>query len=524
VITLDLPFRATPRPPTKRAKSRTVAQFAGAGTTRLTSDWHNVSLLSADRETRGNLRILRGRSRQFYRDNPHIAGLVQSLQDEVMGPGGIGINPRMRLPRGELLVRDNLRAWEAWKRWSRRGTCTVDGMLHFAGVQRLALATWFVDGEVFIRELAGFDNEFGYALQFLDADQLDESFHVPATAGQNEITQGVEIDRWGRPVAYHFWDHHPTDTAFRQTRKRIPASEVIHIYQPLRPNQHRGIPLLTPVLIALKMLDGYTQAEVTAAWVAAAQGGFFQISGEDAQALGITEDDDESDGDEDPAPIEMEAEPGLARKLPPGWTFKEWDPAHPNSSFPEFQRAMLRVIARGTNRSYIAVSGDLSDTSYSSGRQGKLSEQDGYRVIQELFGPDLVERAYRGVIRYGSLSGALILPTPEPSRWSDCTLEPRGWPWVDPKNDAETAEMELASLLNSPQRICAARGLDYEEILDEVQEAQRMCRERGIEYPTFTPRVAKAATPPTKANGNGNGNGNGAANRVADLLPLGGAT
>lgn len=522
ITRLDLPFRPTPRPAAQPGKER--ANFAGASTNRLTSDWY-AAIMSADRETRGSLRMLRARSRQFCRDNPHVAGLVGSFKDNIIGPSGIELNPRMRSPRGKLLKDTNLAVYAAFQRWGEREVCSADGQNSWVELQRLVLGTWFTDGEVLLRRLPGFPNPFSYTLQMLDVDQLDETLNYPASLGQNAVTQGVEIDKWGRPTAYHLWENHPNDPQLPRRRIRLDASDIIHLFQQLRPNQRRGIPILTPVLIALKMLDGYTQAEVTAAWVAAAQGGFFTMTGQDA----LDHSDADADGEDATLAIEMEAEPGLARKLPKGWKFEKWDPSHPNSTFPEFQRSMLRVIARGCNTSYITISGDLSDTSYSSGRVGLIAERDAYKAIQSWFGTRIVVPVYRDVLRYGSLTGEIILPTPEASKWSDCQLEPRGWPWVDPKNDAETAEIELACFLNSPQRICASRGIDFEEILDELQEAQGLAKERGLEWPQFgAGRSPNAVTNPTpgppaktpagKPAALSNGNGNGHHNRVADIL------
>lgn len=497
---IRLPFKETPRP----APPRQRASFAGASQSRLTSNWQ-ASLQSADRELRGSLRTLRARSRDLSRNNPHVAGFVAALKDNVVGPSGIGVNPRLMTPRGKPMKRETLAVWQAWQRWQTRQQASADGALSWPMIQRLVLGTWVVDGEVLLRRLPGFENDFGYALQFLDADQLDETYNQAPGLGRPEITQGVEIDRWGRAVAYHLWEGHPGEVTKRR-RVRVSADEIIHLFVPLRPNQHRGLPLLTPALMSLRLVEGYTEAEVVAAWVAAAQGGFFTITGEDAQALGAGSTDDED------APIELEAEPGLARKLPPGWKFDQWDPSHPNSTFPDFQKAMLRTIARAVNGSYITLSGDLSDTSYSSGRQGLITERDTYKTMQQWLGEELITPVYRDVIRYGSLAGAIPLPTPEASKWSDMTLEPRGWPWVDPQNDAETAQLELRSLLNSPQRICAARGLDYEQLLDEIKEAQDMAAERGIDWPTFDAKPAAAEPPapqPTPAahhHGNGNGN------------------
>lgn len=494
MITLDLPRREARRSAERLApRSSLRASYAGAASNRLTADWVAV-ILSADLETRTSLRTLRARSRQLCRDNAHAAGVVRSLKDNILGADGIDTNPRMRNPADRSFLKEfNRAAYEAMTAWGDRETCSADGQNSWAELQRLALGTWFTDGEAFVRRLPGFDNPFSYSLQLIDADLLDEGFNLAGGIGQNEITQGIEIDRFGRPVAYHFWDRHPRDPRRSSTRQRIPASEILHLFQQLRAGQRRGIPLLTPVLIALRMLDGYTEAEITQARVAAASNGFFTRTGADAANATIDEGDDAT-------PIELDAEPGVARQLPVGWKFEQWDPTHPNGNFGEFQKAMLHVIAQGIGTSYMTLSGDLSDTSFSSGRIGVQSERDAYATIQGWIGARLVLPVYRDVIRYASLSGMLVLPTPEVSRWLDCKLEPRGWGWIDPKTDAVTASMEVDGLFNSPQRICAERGLDYEEILDEIKEARTMCAERGIPWPDYG--MAKGSPPAGTAPGN----------------------
>ncbi|MFW4864107.1 phage portal protein, partial [Pseudomonas aeruginosa] len=41
---------------------------------------------------------------------------------------------------------------------------------------------------------------------------------------------------------------------------RIPADQVLHIFEPLEGGQLRGVPRLSPVLLRLKSLDNYDDA------------------------------------------------------------------------------------------------------------------------------------------------------------------------------------------------------------------------------------------------------------------------
>ena len=63
------------------------------------------------------------------------------------------------------------------------------------------------------------------------------------------IRAGIEFDKLGRRVAYHLYRSHPNDGALAPmsgtggiNTVRVPASEIIHLFRPLRPKQIRGEP------------------------------------------------------------------------------------------------------------------------------------------------------------------------------------------------------------------------------------------------------------------------------------------
>ena len=86
---------------------------------------------------------------------------------------------------------------------------------------------------------------------------------------RNEIRMGVEIDRWGRAVAFHVWSAHPSEPNGRDTdRIRVPADQMIHWFRPYRVGQTRGVPDFAPILLTIKMLSGYEEAELVASRIA----------------------------------------------------------------------------------------------------------------------------------------------------------------------------------------------------------------------------------------------------------------
>lgn len=451
------------------------ADFAAAQSNRLLDDWVS-SLLSPDALLRTGLSTLRARSRQVVRDNGYAAGWVTTFTDQVLGPDGIGVKPRMRKSRGKLWDDYNLMAWEAFTAWGAAEICTADGHNEWPDVQRLAFATWATDGEFLARRVATRDNAFGYELQLLDADQLDETYNVRRGPGQNEIRMGVEINAKGRPVAYHFYVQHPYDlNGVTRERTAVPASEVIHWFVQQRPGQTRGVPPLTPVLIAMHMLDTYSEAEIFQARLAASQGGFFETNPEtytDIEKAPTGVGDDR---------LQLEMETGLATQLPPGVTFKPWNPTHPNGNFEAFTRAILRWIARGAGMSYQTFTGDLSQANYSSDRGGRLAERAGFRVLQRRFASRVIRPVYRDVLVHGSLTGLVELPTPEVDRWCACDFDYPGWPWVDPAKDLAAVQIELGLKMTSLQRVAAERGRDLETVFEEIAEEKRLAAKYGLD-------------------------------------------
>ena len=59
-------------------------------------------------------------------------------------------------------------------KWAKIGSCTADGKLSFLDAQKLFIQNLARDGEVLIRHIKDTSNDFGYSMQFLESDHLDE--------------------------------------------------------------------------------------------------------------------------------------------------------------------------------------------------------------------------------------------------------------------------------------------------------------------------------------------------------------
>lgn len=477
-------LRKQPRRPA-RAGRRDV--WKGTEFNRLTFDWHGP-LVPADDEIRTGLSRLRARARELGRNNPYVKQYLNLLRANVIGPDGFKLQAQVRNNDGRLTKLYNDRIEEAWADWCRAPS--VDGKLSCIDLQQLALATTARDGEVLVRLHRGYDNRYGLALELIDPDLLDEGYWQPAGRREPEIRMGVEVDNYGRPLAYHLWDAPLAIAGLAQPERRrirVPASEIIHLYAPDRCNQTRGVTWLAPVMYPLNMLDGYEDAEITGARLGSSSMGWFVRKDADAAVV----KDGQSEG------IQMEANPGSFAFAPEGYEFQQWDPDHPGTNYPTFIKAVLRKIASGLGLSYNVLANDLEGVNYSSMRSGLLIERDLWRNLQRWWVASFLDRVYTAWLEMSLLSGGLAMDTRDPRKWRAARWVPRGWAWVDPSKDTTATIDGIHTGLETRTQALAEQGKDIEDVFEQLREEKRLAAEYGVDV--SGPPQGAAAAPKPKA-------------------------
>ena len=473
-----------------RAKPKKQRSYYAATTGRLFSDFISSSR-SADSEIRTSLRILRDRCREISRNHPYAKRYLQIMQTNIVGAHGVTLQARRRNPDGTLDNVANRLIENAWKAWGRRGFCTADGKLSWSQAQRLFVETLARDGEVLIKKIkrpAG--NEFGFTLQFIEADYLDEEYNTRLSNG-NEVRMGVEIDKLGRPLSYYMFEdhpHHDGQYGSRTKRKhvRVPADEVIHCFIQERAGQTRGVPPMSNILSKLKMLDGYQEAELVAARIAASKMGFFTSPTGDGYV---------GDDYDNKAPI-MEAEPGTFQQLPDGVSFTAFDPAHPTTAYADFEKAIVRAISSGLGVSYVSLANNLEGVSYSSIRQGTIEDRDHYKMLQQFMIETFIDEVYRSWLEMAITVGRINLPMTKYEIFADQVVyRPRGFSWVDPQREIAANVLALNNGIVSLQDIHAQYGRDTEEIFEAINRESEMADRYGIST-AFQPFGAKLPAEP----------------------------
>lgn len=494
--------------------------YHGAVFNRLNSDWI-VAPLPADHELITDLRVLRTRCRDLVRNNPIAMRYVALVEENTIGPFGITLQGQIKDGQGGLLKEQNRRLQDAWFEFCEE--VTIDGKHSMVDYCHLLTQALPADGEQFVRIHRGAQYPFGLALETIDPDLVDELYNIERDEyrGTNEVRLSVEIEKSGRPVGYHCYEEPYFIGMSGRHRYFVPADDMIHLGRPRRANQTRYVPWFHPVMDAMQMLDGLVEAELVASRAAAAKMGWLVQKGDGASTLGTKSED----GTRKPVP--MQATPGSIAIAPPGWEFQGWDPQHPNTAFEAFHGSMVRRIASGLFVSYASLANDAGDANYSSERVALLAERRFWRTTQHRFIRNFMQRVFDQFLLMAPLMGKLDLGYGiDAERARYVRWIPPGFDWIDPNSEGQAWVMAINNHLDSPQRICAERGLDYEEdVIAQLKEAKRIAEAAGLDPVVIpgasTPPQADTQPSPTKAGSDPSGgsagtNGNGKpTNRIA---------
>lgn len=461
-------------------------RFEGARVDRLTADWM-ATRDSINQELRADLDRLRARGRDLAKNNDYAAKFVGMCKNNIVGPEGFMLQARTEFRSGQPDEMDNAAIEAAFSRWS--AACDITGSMSLKDVCETLVGGLPSDGEFLVRFVRGAEagNPFNFALQLVDVDRIDTTYHTQLKNG-NRVVMGVERDVFGRPQALYLFDGHPNDgEASNRNRTRVPVSELLHRFKTEVPGQVRGIPWMAPGMLSLHHLGGFKLAALLAAEHGANHYGFF-----------VTEDGrpafDEKDGET--KQTITTSQPGVYDTLPSGTTFVPNESKYPNEVFGPFVKVTLQRIASGWRVAYHSLANDLEGVSFSSIRSGTLEERDRWAADQAWFINAFLEPLYAEWLRMALLSGAIIsangtpLPASKIDKFRAHQWQGRRWDWVDPRNDMEAKILGVKAGLLAPQDIAAQMGRDFNDTMAKIAQAQQMAAALGITLPAYEDQTA----------------------------------
>lgn len=465
--------------------------FDAAAVNRLTASWMGTAV-SIDQELRHDLDRLRTRSRDLANNNDYVRKFLRMVSRNVVGPQGFVLQARVENAPGKPDTLANASIEQAWYNWGKRGVADISGRMSFADLCRVVATDCARDGEALVRIIRGAaaENPFGLALQVLDAARLATDMNRAVSEGRNAIVMGVEVNGFGRPVAY--W----VRLGSIYQAERIPAEDLLHLYLPERPEQTRGMPWTHSAMMRLHNLNGYEEAAIINARVGAAKMGFFVTPDGTGKEL--------ADGNTDDGQFLHDVAAGEFGVLPAGYDFKSFDPTYPHQQFADFVKSNLRGIAAGLDVAYNGLANDLEGVNYSSIRAGVLEERDQWMVLQSWFIESFLEPVFAEWLPLAMLNQAIVMPNGSAlpmgkiEKFKAHEWQGRRWSWVDPMKDIEAARLAVQSGVSSPQQIAAQSGQDIEDVLDAIAAFEAMAAAKKV---TLINYGAKGASLPADSAG-----------------------
>lgn len=380
--------------------------------------------------------MLRERARDSYRNNPWARRAVNLISTDAIGAG---IKPQLRS--------DNAGAKKAFQRAWNRWTDEADfaGRFDLYGLEKMALQTAAVDGECLVRMIVNPALRVPLQLQLLPCEFLDSS------RVDDQTLNGIHYDAAGRRAGYWLYTKHPALSP-NMVSVQVSAAEISHVFWPEQPGIERGTSWLAPVLVPLRELQEYCEAQLVRAKVGALFAGFVRTQ-DGSNPLNQTND-------------VVPLEPASMTRLRAGEEVEFSNPPDVGVSFDPFVRAQLRAIASGLSVPYEYLSGDLSGVTFASGRHALLAYKRQLQSLQDhvavfAFLRPVLKMWVRLAIAAGELPG-----TPEDYadvRWIGPELE-----MLDPGADVSANVQKVRAGVLPRSEWIARTGWDAEQIDAEL--------------------------------------------------------
>lgn len=422
-----------------------------------------------------NATTLRNRARSAVRNDPWAGTAADRLVANMVGTG---IQAKSR--NGTDVQKAQIKAlWDL-----QCAVMDADGVLDFYGQQALVAREWAGEvGECFarIRRRRLSDGlPVPLQVQLIEAEQVPITWTTTARNG-NRVEQGIEFDALGRRVAYWMYREHPGDNSLLVNGSelvRVPADEIIHVFEPLRAGQIRGVPYAASALPRMYHLDTFSDNVLDRMKIANLFTAFLQTKGGEPDAPTPVVSELQTDVSTEGVALGG-LEPGTTVELPPGVEAKFSDPPDAGENYLDFLRGHLMAIAARFGVPYEVLTGDLKDV---SDRALRLILNEFRRLIEMrqwlYLIPQFCQRVRVAFLDAAVLSGALSLPGYDTRRgeYIDTLWVPQGWPYSHPVQDVDADIKAIDRGLTSRSAVVLGKGDDPEEV--DRQNAADRAREQ----------------------------------------------
>lgn len=444
-------------------RSHYLRKYEGACVGRRTEDWL-TSNASANSEINSSTDTLRSRARDLVRNNPWANRAVELIESEVVGKG-IMVDFNSKSQRAKKTINED------WKNWAGTTNCDYVGLQDFMGIQNSVMRSIVEAGEVLVRihYTKGPTSDVPLQLEILEADFINKN-QLSAQNKNNKVISGIEVNSKGQKVAYYLYREYPDNyynfsglSGSSQDTIRMDSKYILHVYRMDRPGQLRGATWLAPVMMKLRDFDKYEDAQIVKQQISACLTGFITDS---EGGTGLTDDDVE---------ILEKHEPGTINILGPGQDYKESNPPRVDG-FKDFVTSTLHAISSGLGVTYEALTGDLSETNFSSAKMGRQGmEKNIHTWRNQMFYPMFLTPVVQNFLLVESLRGIDVSKV--------------NWQFTAPIREMIQPDKEIPAMVDgvragfiSLREAMRQLGYDPEKTFAEIADTNKLIDEQGFVF------------------------------------------
>lgn len=425
---------------------------------------------------RMTLQGIRDKSRDLTLNNPIARKYNQLSADGVTGADGITIRPNVEVEFGDLQAINN-QLEKLFYRWAEDPEkFSYDGKLSIDLFQQVVEKTRSRDGECFIRF-----HEYNGMLQLEIVDAARISTNKLGTLGNGYISNGIEFDQAGRPVAYYIARYNPVLQAIDfGNYERVPADQICHYFIAEYGDQERGLPDLIAGTNLLKELQEYYSATLISKKVSASTMAFITNN--------ANSNDVELEDNTETQMYHQYLESGMIAELNAGQDIKTVNPNAGVDGIDEFTNNLMNQIAMSLNVTKMNLMGDTSNASFSAAKLSDRLQQTAYKTRSNVMISKVLKKIYSKWLQNEMINNSK-LSSYSFNDYEDLVCAryiPVSPVSIDPTKDAQVQQMYLDMGVKSKTMVIHEMGNDPNIVFDEIEEEQPKGTSNGIEE-TNTP-------------------------------------
>lgn len=434
---------------------------------RLNNAWavNNMSAQLTDTWARDTVRA---RARDLERNSDMMSAVISAYNRNIVGKGFT-----LQARTSDTALNEQIES--LWREWIKCKNCDITKTQNLNQILRMLERRKKIDGGILIHKCYTGGGLLPFKLQCLEVDELARDQIQPSQKG-NIVIDGVEVDRNKTPVGYWI-KQYSLDGWSEMDAKFIKATDIIYKYTKTRPSQIREMSDMSPTITRVRDTQEFMTAVSVKQRIEACLSVFIKRampSGSLGRGSSSNEPRSTYDG--------KMLTPGMISYIDVGDEVQVVNPSGQASDSSQFIKQQQLLMAAGQGLSYEAVTRDMSQTNYSSARQGLIEDDLTYAEDREHI-EEIMDEIYETFIISAVLTGKIAIR----DFWQNKSMYfKHEWiqvpkRWIDPLKETTAAQIGLLTGQKTLKEVAAESGKDWKDHIDDMVDVINYGKEKGID-------------------------------------------